>query len=52
MALAGAVHVFAVRTAMKHIVIPRTRDNLYLALVVLVTACTWGMILYLAARAY
>lgn len=37
---------------MKHIASALSRDNLYLAVVVLVAACTWGMTLYLAARAY
>jgi hypothetical protein len=37
---------------MKYIASALSRDNLYLAVVVLVAACTWGMILFLAAGAY
>jgi len=37
---------------MKHIASALTRDNLYLAVVVLVAACTWAMTLYLAAHAF
>jgi hypothetical protein len=37
---------------MKHITSALSRDNLYVALVVLLAACTWGMMLFLAARAY
>jgi hypothetical protein len=38
--------------AMKHITSALSRDNLYVALVVLLAASTWGMMLFLAARAY
>jgi hypothetical protein len=37
---------------MKHRTSTRSRDNLYLAVVVLVAACTWGVTLFLAAGAY
>jgi hypothetical protein len=37
---------------MKHIASALSRDNLYLAVVVLLAACTWGMMLYIATRAY
>jgi len=37
---------------MKQITSTLSRDNLYLAVVVVVAACTWGMMLYLAAGAY
>jgi hypothetical protein len=37
---------------MKHIGFVLSRDNLYLAAVVVVAACTWGVMLYLAAGAY
>ena len=37
---------------MKHISSVLSRDNLYLAAVVMVAACTWGVMLYLAAGAY
>jgi len=39
-------------TAMKHITSALSRDNLYLAGIVVVAACTWGVMLYLAAGAY
>jgi len=39
-------------TAMKHISSVLSRDNLYLAGVIVVAACTWGVMLYLAAGAY
>jgi hypothetical protein len=37
---------------MKYIASTLSRDNLYLAVVLLVAGCTWGVMLYLAARAY
>jgi hypothetical protein len=37
---------------MKRTALTFSRENFYLAVVVLVAACTWGVTLYLAAGAY
>lgn len=49
--LAASLH-YDRSTAMKYIASTLSRDNLYLAVVLLVAGCTWGVMLYLAARAY